>query len=91
MVVNRWDDPERIDTLDGGGERRVLGSTDEMLLVHYSLEEGEVGPPHSHDETTVEAGDSYVLSPGTTHGVRALESCRVIDAFSPPLEAYRPD
>ena len=38
MGVNRWDDPERIDTLDGGGERRVLGSTDEMLLVHYSLE-----------------------------------------------------
>ena len=108
MPVNRWDDPERIDELEG--ERRVLGYTDELMLVHYSLEEGAVGEPHSHEVTTqasfvyegtleltgefstvIEARDSYIVPPGTEHGVRVLEPCKVIDAFSPPLEKYRPE
>jgi len=41
--------------------------------------------------TTVEAGDSYVIPPGITHGVQAKEPCQVIDAFSPPLEKYKPE
>ena len=108
MAVNRWNDPERIDEL--AGERRILGYTDEMMLVHYTLEEAAVGEPHSHEEatqasfviegsleltgeysTTVEAGDSYIIPPRTEHGVRVLEPCKVIDAFSPPLETYLPE
>ena len=106
MAVNRWDDPERIDELEG--ERRVLGYTDELMLVHYSLEEGAVGEPHSHEETTqasfvyegsleltgefstgIEARDSYIVPPGTEHGVRVLEPCNVIDAFAPTLDRSR--
>lgn len=109
MGVNTWENPLRIDELDGGGERRVLGSTDNMMLVHYSLEAGEEGAPHSHGEAvqasfviegrlellgeyyaTVGAGDSYIIPPGTVHGVRATESCKVLDAFSPPIEEYEP-
>ena len=108
MAVNRWNDPERIDEL--AGERRILGYTDEMMLVHYTLEEGAVGEPHSHEEatqasfviegsleltgeysTTVEAGDSYIIPLRTEHGVRVLEPCKVIDAFSPPLDTYLPE
>lgn len=110
MDVTSWEDPVRVDELDGGGEWRILAHTDDMMLVHYSLEEGERGAPHSHQETvqasfviegslellgeystTVEAGDSYVIPPGTTHGVRAKEEYKVIDAFSPPLEKYKPE
>jgi len=108
ITVNRWDNTERIDAV--ACERRVLGYTDELMLVHSSLEEGAVGEPHSHEETTqasfvyegsleltgefstvIEARDSYVIPPGTEHGVRVLEPCRVIDAFAPPLERYRPE
>lgn len=110
MEITDWDDPTRVDELDGGGERRVLACTDEMMLVHYSLRAGEEGHPHAHETSvqasfvvegaielrgayseTVEAGGSYVVPPGTEHGVRALEPCRVIDAFAPPLEEYRSD
>jgi quercetin dioxygenase-like cupin family protein len=110
MGVTNWENPARIDELDGGGERRILAYNDEMMLVHYSLEAGDEGAPHTHEKTvqasfviegslellgeystTIEAGDSYVVPPGTTHGVRAKESCKVIDAFSPPLEKYDPD
>ena len=110
MGITRWNRPNRIDELAGGGERRVLAYTDDVMLVHYSLEAGDEGAPHSHEETvqasfviegrlellgeyaaTVTAGDSYVIPPGTTHGVRAKEACKVIDAFSPPLEKYTPD
>ncbi|WP_408957370.1 cupin domain-containing protein [Natrinema sp. 74] len=106
MDVTEWDDPGRIDDLEGG-QRRVLAATDEMMLVHYALEAGAEGEPHAHEEATqatfviegvlelhgeysrtVEAGDSYVVPAGTVHGVRALEPCRVIDAFAPPLESY---
>ena len=110
MGVTNWEDPTRVDELDGGGERRVLAHSEDMMLVHYSLEEGDEGALHSHQQTvqasfviegslellgeyssTVEACDSYVIPPGVTHGVRAKESCRVIDAFSPPLEEYKPE
>ena len=110
MGVHTWDDPVRIDEFESGGERRVLGYTEEMMLVHYSLHEGDEGELHSHDETvqasyvidgrlelrgeydtTVGPGDSYVIPPGTTHGVYAETPCNVIDAFSPPLDAYKPE
>lgn len=110
MPVNRWHEPEQVDELDGDGKRRVLGYTDDMMLVHYSLDEGAVGEPHSHEQTvqasfvvegslelrgeystTVEAGDSYVIPPGTVHGVRVTEDCTVIDAFAPPLKKYLPE
>ncbi len=108
MGINRWDDPVRSEELAETGERRVLGYTAEMMLVHYSLPAGATGEPHSHEETTqatfvidgelellgeydrtVAAGDSYIIPPGTLHGVRVTEACRVIDAFSPPLEKYK--
>ena len=108
MGVHRCDDPVRIDEFESGGERRVLGYTDEMMLVQYSLEAGDEGELHSHDETvqasfvidgelelrgeyetTVEAGDSYIIPPGTTHGVVANTSCTVIDVFSPPIADYK--
>lgn len=40
---------------------------------------------------TVTAGDSYVVPPGTVHGVRATEPTVVLDAFAPPLPAYLPE
>jgi Uncharacterized conserved protein, contains double-stranded beta-helix domain len=110
MGVTNWENPTKIDELDGNGERRILAYTDEMMLVHYSLESGAEGALHSHEDTvqasfviegslkllgeystTVEAGDSYVIPPGIRHGVRANEPCKVIDAFSPPLEKYKPE
>jgi quercetin dioxygenase-like cupin family protein len=108
MQINSWEDPLRVDELGNGGERRVLGYTDDMMLVHYSLNAGDEGPLHSHEDTvqasfviegslellgeystTIKTGDSYLIPPGTVHGVRATESCKVLDAFSPPLEKYK--
>jgi len=109
MKINSWEDPLRVDEFDSGGERRVLGYTDDMMLVHYSLDSGDEGSLHSHEDTvqasfviegslellgeysaTIEAGDSYLIPPGTVHGVRVTESCKVLDAFSPPLDKYKP-
>lgn len=108
MSVHTWDDPVRTDDFESGGERRVLGYTDDMMLVHYSLQAGDEGEPHTHEETVqasfvidgelelrgeydriVEAGDSSIIPPGTTHGVYANTACTVIDAFSPPIAAYK--
>jgi quercetin dioxygenase-like cupin family protein len=109
MKINSWEDPLRVDEFDSGGERRVLGYTDDMMLVHYSLDSGDEGSLHSHEDTvqasfviegslellgeysaTIEAGDSYLIPPDTVHGVRVTESCKVLDAFSPPLDKYKP-
>ncbi len=108
MEINTWEDPIRIDEFHTGGKRRVLGYTDEMMLVHYSLNAGEEGSPHNHEDTvqasfviegclellgeysaTIKAGDSYLIPPGTVHGVRATEPCKVLDVFSPPLDQYK--
>jgi quercetin dioxygenase-like cupin family protein len=38
---------------------------------------------------TLEAGDSFVVSPGVRHGVRGVaERTTIIDAFAPPIEQY---
>jgi len=110
MEITTWESPTRVDDLDGGGQRRVLAYTDELMIVHYSLTEGDTGEPHAHEETTqasfvidgrlelvgeasrkLTAGDSYVIPPGTVHGVRAVTDCTVVDVFSPPLDAYLPE
>lgn len=91
-----------------GIERRVLAFTDDLMLVHYLVEEDAVFPAHTHNEThqavyviegevelfgdreaTLSVGDSFVVGPGTEHGVRgsAAES-QLIDAFAPPIEEY---
>jgi len=110
MEITTWESPTRVDDLDGGGQRRVLAFTDELMVVHYDLPEGGTGEPHAHEETTqasfvvegrlelvgetartLGAGDSYVIPPGTVHGVRAVTDCTVVDVFSPPLDAYTPE
>ena len=42
------------------------------------------------DETTVlGAGDTFVVGPGTEHGVRGrAEETQLIDAFTPPIAEY---
>ena len=53
MVFDRteWDDPFKTEEAYEGIERRVLSFTDELMLVHYTVEEGAVFPEHEHDET----------------------------------------
>lgn len=106
--ITRWDDPHRVEDAYEGIERRVLAHTADMMLVHYTVEEGAVFPEHEHDttqqavyvltgavelfgdhETTLEAGDSFVVGPGVRHGVRGVaERTELLDAFAPPIEAY---
>lgn len=38
---------------------------------------------------TLEAGDTFVVGPGTEHGIRGLATkSQVIDAFTPPIQEY---
>jgi len=38
---------------------------------------------------TLESGDTFVVGPGTEHGIRGLEpGTRLIDSFTPPIEPY---
>lgn len=54
----------------------ILGGTCEFELA------GEV--------RTLRTGDVYVAPPYVPHGARTgAESCRILDAFSPPREAFR--
>jgi len=46
-----WDDPYRAEPAYEGIQRRVLASTDEMMMVHYTVERDAVFPEHEHDET----------------------------------------
>lgn len=43
------------------------------------------------NSAAVAAGDSYVVPPGTTHGVRATEPTEALDVFAPPLPEYLPE
>jgi quercetin dioxygenase-like cupin family protein len=50
--------------------------------------EGEVELFGDH-ETTLAAGDSFVVGPGIEHGVRGRAArSQLIDAFAPPIAAY---
>lgn len=41
------------------------------------------------NEATLAAGDSFVVGPGTEHGVRGRASrSQLIDAFAPPIAEY---
>lgn len=102
------DDPFKEETAYDGIQRRVLAFTDDLMLVHYTVEADAVFPGHTHDEThqavyviegevelfgdretTLSAGDSFVVGPGIEHGVRGrAERSQLIDAFAPPIEAY---
>ena len=46
-----WTEPAAVESPYEGIERRVLASTDEMMLVHYTVSEGGVFPEHVHEET----------------------------------------
>lgn len=49
--ITDWDDPFKVEEAYEGIERRVLSFTDDLMLVHYTVEEGAVFPEHEHDET----------------------------------------
>ncbi len=40
---NEWED------LGGGIKRKIVGYTDELMLVHLEFAKGAVGEPHAHD------------------------------------------
>lgn len=108
MDVTTWNDPFKVEEAYEGIERRVLSFTDELMLVHYTVDEDAVFPAHTHDEThqgvfviegsielfgdrneTLEAGDTFVVGPGTEHGIRGLApESRIIDSFTPPIQEY---
>jgi quercetin dioxygenase-like cupin family protein len=46
-----WDEPRKVEPAYEGIERRVLACSDELLLVHYTVEAGAVFPEHEHDRT----------------------------------------
>lgn len=106
--IREREDPFKLEEAYDGIDRRVLAFTDEMMLVHYTVEKGAEFPEHEHDEThqavyviegrielfgdyekTLEAGDSFVVGPGTRHGIRGgAPQTQLIDAFSPPIQRY---
>lgn len=49
--VTDWEHPFKVESAYEGIERRVLSFTDEMMLVHYTVEEGAEFPAHDHDVT----------------------------------------
>lgn len=51
LTVGDWDDPVNVEQAYDGIERRVLCTDDEVMMVHYTVEEGAVFPEHEHGET----------------------------------------
>lgn len=108
MDITRWDEPFKSEVAYEGIERRVLSFDEELMLVHYTVEEGAVFPAHTHDETVqgvfvidgeielfgdrnerLETGDTFVVGPGTEHGIRGTaQESKVIDSFTPPIQEY---
>jgi quercetin dioxygenase-like cupin family protein len=108
MDIRQRGDPFKQEAAYEGIERRVLAFTDDLMLVHYTVEADAVFPSHVHDEThqavyviegeielfgdretTLAAGDSFVVGPGIEHGVRGRAAqSRLIDAFAPPIAEY---
>jgi quercetin dioxygenase-like cupin family protein len=52
MDLTKWSDPFKLEPAYEGIERRVLSFDEDLMLVHYTVEEGAVFPAHTHDETT---------------------------------------
>ena len=46
-----WEDPRRVETAHEGIERRVLACSEELLLVHYTVQADAVFPEHEHERT----------------------------------------
>lgn len=44
-----WGNPFKKEHAHDGIERRVLAFTDDLMLVHYTVEEGAVFPEHEHE------------------------------------------
>lgn len=51
LTVCEWDEPFKTEQAYEGIERRVLSFDDEVMMVHYTVEEGAVFPEHEHEET----------------------------------------
>jgi quercetin dioxygenase-like cupin family protein len=51
FVNTEWDEPLKLEEAYDGIERRVLSFTNDLMLVHYTVEKGAVFLEHSHDET----------------------------------------
>lgn len=51
IEIRDWTNPFKTETAYNGIERRVLSFTDDLMLVHYTLEEGAVFPEHKHERT----------------------------------------
>lgn len=51
MEICHAGDPFKRELAFEGIERRVLAFTDDLMLVHYTVEEDAVFPSHTHDET----------------------------------------
>lgn len=49
--ITAWSDPFKIEQAYEGIERRVLSFTEELMLVHYTVEAGATFPEHEHEET----------------------------------------
>jgi quercetin dioxygenase-like cupin family protein len=51
IEIRDWDDPFKTEPAYEGIDRRVLSFTDDLMLVHYTVEEGAEFPEHEHEET----------------------------------------
>lgn len=51
IEIRQAEDPFKEEPAYDGIERRVLSFTDDLMLVHYTVEEGAVFPAHTHDVT----------------------------------------
>lgn len=51
MDVRSWEDPHRREPAYEGITRRVLAFTDDLMLVHYTVEADAVFPAHTHEAT----------------------------------------
>ncbi|WP_234819634.1 MULTISPECIES: cupin domain-containing protein [Sinorhizobium] len=63
--------------LGEGNRRRVILSTDELMLVEFAFEEGAIGAPHSHPHVQasyVAAGSFEVTVGGRTQVLSAGDS-----------------
>lgn len=51
IEIRHAEEPFKEESAYEGIERRVLSFTDDLMLVHYTVEEGAVFPAHTHDMT----------------------------------------